>query len=520
MSHNRYDAVVIGAGNSGIVAALELAQAGKKTLLIEKNNTPGGCSTSFVRGRFEFDATLHEFCDWGPDDNKGSSRLLLEKLGLQTEWVPIPDVFRCVIRKDSTGKPLDVRMPCGTSSFIEAMEREVPGSRKSTEAFFALADEMTRATHAISASHGKADGKFLREQYPNFLRCAAHSTKKVLQALHMPKRAQDILGTYWSYLGMPLSRLAFLHYAVAMSHYIERGAYIPKLTAHANSTALMQLFYEAGGHALFSTEATKLLCEDGKIAGIETTAGTFSTEHVIGNLNPHTVFGKMLPADTIPKRALKLANSRRFGIRFFNVYLGLNRSNTELGLTDYSVFIADTADQDALFSRMGKIEGNDYVIFNCYNVPNPTCSPQGTCICTLTALFSEDAWGSLDPTSYRKAKEAYAAHLIELVEKTLGVSLRPHIEEIEIATPITFARYLGTPQGTAYGYEAPLWDSMMTRLMMLSKDAAVPGLYLTGAAGPRCHGNNMCYSAGDTAAKTALRAMAQQEQEGRENACR
>ena len=45
MSHIRYDAVVIGAGNSGIVAALELAQAGKKTLLIEKNNTPGGCST-------------------------------------------------------------------------------------------------------------------------------------------------------------------------------------------------------------------------------------------------------------------------------------------------------------------------------------------------------------------------------------------------------------------------------------------------------------------------------------------
>lgn len=41
MSHNRYDAVVIGAGNSGIVAALELAQAGKKTLLIEKKQYAG-----------------------------------------------------------------------------------------------------------------------------------------------------------------------------------------------------------------------------------------------------------------------------------------------------------------------------------------------------------------------------------------------------------------------------------------------------------------------------------------------
>lgn len=95
MSHIRYDAVVIGAGNSGIVAALELAQAGKKTLLIEKNNTSGGCSTSFVRGRFEFDATLHEFCDWGPDDNKGSSPTAFGKaraadgMGAHSRCVPL-----------------------------------------------------------------------------------------------------------------------------------------------------------------------------------------------------------------------------------------------------------------------------------------------------------------------------------------------------------------------------------------------------------------------------------------------
>ena len=510
MNHPRYDAVVIGAGNSGIVAALELAQAGKKTLLIEKNNVPGGCSTSFVRGRFEFDATLHEFCDWGPDDNKGGARILLEKLGLSTEWVPIEDVFRCVVF-DKAGKRMDVRMPRGVDAFVDAMEREVPGSRKSTEAFFALADEMTRATHAISASHGKADGAFLRENYPNFLRCAAHSTKKVLQALHMPKKAQDILGTYWTYLGLPLSRLAFLHYAVAMSHYVERGAYIPKLTAHSNSVDLMQRFYEAGGQAWFCTEAVGLLCQDRKITGVQTTAGTVLTNHVVGNLNPHTVFGKLLPADAVPAYSRRLANSRRFGVRFFNVYLGLNRSNIELGLTDYSVFLSDSTDQDALFSRMGKVEGNDYVIFNCYNVPNPDCSPQGTCICTLTALFSEDAWGAVDPERYVQTKEAYAAHLIDFVEKALDVSLRPYIEEIEIATPVTFARYLGTPQGTAYGYEAPLWDSMMTRLMMQPQDATIAGLYLTGAAGPRCHGNNMCYSAGDTTAKTALRAMAREE---------
>ena len=105
MSHIRYDAVVIGAGNSGIVAALELAQAGKKTLLIEKNNTPGGCSTSFVRGRFEFDATLHEFCDWGPDDNKGSSRLLWKSSGCRRNGCPFPMCSAVLSERIPRGSP-------------------------------------------------------------------------------------------------------------------------------------------------------------------------------------------------------------------------------------------------------------------------------------------------------------------------------------------------------------------------------------------------------------------------------
>lgn len=113
-------------------------------------------------------------------------------------------------------------------------------------------------------------------------------------------------------------------------------------------------------------------------------------------------------------------------------------------------------------------------------------------------MFSDD---------YRKIKEDYADYLIDLCEKKLGVKLRDSIEEIEIATPLTFARYLGTPQGTAYGYQTNLWDSMMARLMSLGEDHTIEGLYLAGAAGPRGHGNNIGYVVGDTMAKSAIRDM-------------
>lgn len=45
----KYDVVVVGAGNAGMSAALQCQLAGKKTLLIEKHNLPGGAATSFRR---------------------------------------------------------------------------------------------------------------------------------------------------------------------------------------------------------------------------------------------------------------------------------------------------------------------------------------------------------------------------------------------------------------------------------------------------------------------------------------
>lgn len=50
---NSYDVIVIGVGNGGLAAAATLAEKGKSVVLFEKHNIPGGCGTSFRRGRFE-----------------------------------------------------------------------------------------------------------------------------------------------------------------------------------------------------------------------------------------------------------------------------------------------------------------------------------------------------------------------------------------------------------------------------------------------------------------------------------
>jgi phytoene dehydrogenase-like protein len=39
---NKYDAIIIGAGHNGLVAAAYLAKAGKKVLVLERRDIPGG----------------------------------------------------------------------------------------------------------------------------------------------------------------------------------------------------------------------------------------------------------------------------------------------------------------------------------------------------------------------------------------------------------------------------------------------------------------------------------------------
>lgn len=113
-------------------------------------------------------------------------------------------------------------------------------------------------------------------------------------------------------------------------------------------------------------------------------------------------------------------------------------------------------------------------------------------------------WANIDVEDYFCKKEEFALELIHAFEQRTGINLQEYIEEVEIATPWTFARYLGTPMGTCYGYDNNQWDSMMARLMSLRQDMNTPHLYFGCAAGASSNGFSMTYLGGSTAAKLSL----------------
>ena len=142
-----YDVIVVGAGNGGLAAAATTATHGLKTLLLERHNLPGGSATSFRRGRFEFEASLHELCDVGTEENPGGVRQLLGGLGADIGWHIEKDAFRVIVPGPDG---YDATLPAGIDAFVAKMEKLVPDSGEATQEFFNLGKKAERAVAYLS----------------------------------------------------------------------------------------------------------------------------------------------------------------------------------------------------------------------------------------------------------------------------------------------------------------------------------------------------------------------------------
>ena len=500
-----YDVVVIGVGNGGLAAAIRVLQGGYSCLLLEKHNLPGGFATSFRRGRFEFEASLHELNDFGSPEEPGDIRTLFRDLGVEDkiDWIRIPEAYHLI----TTDGKYDCVMPFGVEAFIKKMEEYVPGSRQSMTDFFALCNEVRDAQSYSNSVNGNTDADYMKKNFPNFIRAGSYSVNEVLESLKMPKAARDILNAYWCYLGVDCDRMSFLHYGSMVIRYITRDAWMPAMRSHEISLAMDQRIRELGGDIWYHSEAEKILTDDDSaIRGVRLADGTvIPTRHVIANCSPHLVFGKLLEDKAVTEQMVRATNARTFAGRGFSLFLGLNKSAQELGIKSHNYFIYDTADTVRQYDLMRKVDTNHVQATVCLNNAYPGCSPEGTCMMYFTTMFMSDDWGNVAETDYFKAKDKVADDMITVFERETGCQIRDAIEEIAVASPTTYARYCGHPQGVIYGYETAEWDSLMPRMMMMAEDAKLfPGLRFAGGWAMRSSGYSSAYVSGDLSGRQTV----------------
>ncbi len=511
-----YDVIVIGAGNGGLAAATKCAQAGLSTLLLERHNLPGGAASSFVRGRFEFEPSLHELSGVGAPDETGSIDEAFNELGVNIPLHSHDSTFRLVIpakegdtdtfiNENGVEVTLDARMPAGFEEFARKLDELVPGSYEPCKEAFELSTYMYKGfpyfldlTKPLQLIKGIP-------WVPNLMRMSTHTMSEGLDALGMPKKAQDIFNTYWCYMGSPASQFDFLYYMAVLHAFTHKGTGVPHDRSHEMSLAIEKVIRDNGGDVWYNSEVTKVIMRNGKPAGVVINGNkeVYAT-HFICNSSPSRVWTDLFEQKDVPKKQLKMLNARKNAVTLTTVYLGMNKTAEELGIKDYSVFIAPDSDSDKQYASCDHY-GNGYCIINCLNTIVPDSSPEGTCTLFLTSMTHGDVMKDVKPEDYKKFKTKVAKDMIETCEKALNLEITPYIEEIEIALPPTFARYLNTPLGTPYGYMLEKWDSMTPRTMEYELDQPFSNFIFCGATQERGDGYGCAYFTGQKAARIIIK---------------
>ena len=472
---NDYDVVVVGAGLGGLSAATWLAREGKRVLVLERQRVPGGYASSFRRGRFEFEISLHELSGLGTEADKGPLWKLFQQIGIldRVEFFHIPEFYRSVFPE------VDITIPLGREAFEEEMIRHFPGEAEGLKAFSAACFDF--ASQALKANRvGMKKAMSEPEQYPALMKYFGKTLSEVLNPMVSDEKARAVLGQIWGYYCLPPSQLSFTIYALGTVSYLRFGPAHVKGTSQSLSQAFVEVIEESGGDVWLNNGASRILATGGRVYGVITDNGEkVDCPYVVSNANPMTTCLELVGRDEIPGWYLRRLGAGSGGASTFNVYLGLDCDYRELGLKNHETFVNTGYDLDEHYRLMkSAIEAQPAeAAVTAYNAVDPSYSPPGTTMMVITMIARADPWLELPPERYAETKNVVADRVIALAER-VAPEIRKHIEEVEVATPLTNARYTGNPAGSIIGFDETFSGTGMVRM---PARGPIEGLYFSSA---------------------------------------
>ncbi len=512
---DHYDVVIIGGALAGLSSALMLADKGKKVLVLEQHNLPGGCATSFVRGGVEIEGTLHEMMSIG-EVVGGVHELkvgaFFDQMGVDVDWLRVPEAYRLVTPDTNclvhAGKHGDFSLPakeiakaCGDND--GSLEQELLR-------LFKLCLNVYNSVNALGVKMVSKPAMLLHHN--DFVRTAGYSTQEVLEKFKLPSKAVDILCAYWIYVGSPIYELPFTIFAVLIADYLGYGSYIPAKFSHEMSLKMQMQAEAKGAQVELGQRVDKILVKDKKVIGVRTARGdVIHCDYVISGSYPNNVYANMIePKEEVPEAAFKFSNSKHIGVTCFSVVMLLDGSPEELGIKDYSTFYApEGMEMHGLWENNQTSGPYNYITSICTNIAHPEATPKGTCIYSITTLPDPDGWKGVTEENYKEMKYRNAAHFIDMESKRLGINLRDHILELIIESPVTIAHYTGAWRGSIYGYRHTMDDHVVARLQMHHHERYIDGLAFAGAHQVSGDGMGPAVTNGRKGAKDVLDEMAE-----------
>jgi len=452
---SNFDDLVIGAGMAGLAVAALLADSGRRVLVLEAHDVPGGNAHTFAIRQFRFCAQVHYI--FGCGEGQTIDRLL-HRLGISGK-VPFvrldPEGYDQIVIAGER-----VRVPTGLTRYREQLLRRYPEARAPILGYFekvaAIGDELDRADDLPPAVTPLS---ILRSglRFPHMLRHARSTLDDVYDSLHMPRRLRAILaGQAGDYL-LPPRDVSFLLHAGLVCAY-DRGAYYPKNHVCSLVDAITDsIRNKPGCMVLFEHEVDRIHVDGGRVTGVSTKDGrTFTARRYVSNVDPRMT-AKLAGEGNLERDAAKLRY--KYSASTVTMYLGVQGLDLrDHGFGSFNVWHYPHDDINQIYDD--QLQRHDltnpwlFLSTPTLHSDSPGLCPPGHQIleaatCADYAYFAE--LRHRDRRAYNVEKRKVREAMLDVVEANYLPHLRDHLSLRILGTPTTNAHYCRAPEGNAYG---------------------------------------------------------------------
>ena len=412
-----YDAIVIGAGVSGLMCANILSRMGAHVLVLEKEPRTGGMLQGFSRGGTAFDTGLHYVGGLGPGES-------LEWVFRYHNLTVLPwKRLDCSEEVITGGK--SYLIPCGYDSFAEGMAEYFPHQRENLKCFTAELKNISGGIRNLE-----------KDRLPLYGRSAAGFIEETIS----DKTLRKVLTSMGPRMEMRLESLPLYEYAMITAPFIE-SAWRLNAPSHTITDTLARQIVENGGEIKCGVAVDGIMQNE-----VHAKDQTFKAEEIISSIPP----ANMMPMvnqlrDIYKKRIVSLPQTEGM----FTAYLTLSPGRIQY--VNHSISI-------------------DNKVFIHFNVPEN----QDNWATKIELMMPVEDWPQTRSDDYSSWKDTLAREAVAIAQNRLP-GLSSAVKEIYTTSPLTWQRYTGS--ASAFGIRKD-YRSVLTTV--ISPRTPLPHLWFIG----------------------------------------
>lgn len=435
-----YDAIIIGAGISGLVCGCYLAKAGMKVLIVEKNAKPGGYCTSFTRGGFHFDACVHSLGSLRED---GNIRKILKELGLEKRLkIKRHDPSDIIIAPD-----FKIHFWNDLNKTIQEFQDNFPKEARKIEDFFFY----IYGLEGISFIPLRAiTFQVLLDKY--------FKDEKLKAVLSLP-----LLGN----AGLPAKKISAITGILIYKEFMFDGGYYPNGSIQALPNILIERFKEFGGDVYFSSFVKRIKVKNKTVESVEIEKkGLISAKYVISNVDAMQTFVSLIGEEFISKDIASNLKKLEPSLSMFILYLGIEKylkKQNDL-IPNTNIWFLPYYDIDKMYNTAinGDIDNLDWYLIR-------LLSDNKSILMLVNAPFKDEQY-------WRVNKKRLIDVFIKKIENIIP-DFSSHIIFKDAATPNTLYKWTLNYKGAAYG-----WAGIPSQIAItgFTQRTSIENLYLTG----------------------------------------